>query len=240
MTADRPEGAAVAPALAELTGLGPFFAVAAHAPGAVPASPWRSLSELVDDPDVLRDRVARVRGHLAAGNGRDPADIPLRVAASVAQLGATARLVSPVLGYALLTGGALDLSGAWWQPELGGAFPLSVPDRDAGSIAATLDGPVRGLIDAARPFSVSGRVLWGNVASAVNGAATMIVQARPDLAIPVAELAARVLAHPPLPATYDRSAGVFRRRSCCLIYRAAPPEAPRQLCGDCVLAARGR
>jgi hypothetical protein len=244
-----------AAALAEAAGWGPFFAVATHAPGAGPAAPWRPLREVADDPGVLRDRVARVRTFLAAGNGRDPADVPVRTAASVTHLGLTARLVSPALAVAVLTGATLDLTDAWWQPELGGAFPLSltgrtVPPADrpgapaastAGSVAGTvtasvLDGPVRGLVEAGLRFSVSGRVLWGNVASAVNGAAAMIGRARPGLAAPAADLVTRLLAAPPLRGTGDRTDGVFRRRSCCLIYQAAPPGAPRQLCGDCVLA----
>jgi hypothetical protein len=227
-----------AAALAEAAGWGPFFAVATHAPGAGPDAPWRPLREVADDPEVLRDRVARVRTFLAAGNGRDLEGIPVRVAASVTHLGLTARLVSPALAVAVLTGATLDLTDAWWQPELGGAFPLSLTARTAaGTVAATvLDGPVRGLVEAGLRFSVSGRVLWGNAASAVNGAAAMIGRARPDLAAPASELAARLLAAPPLRGTGDRTDGVFRRRSCCLIYQAAPPGAPRQLCGDCVLA----
>ena len=49
-------------------------------------------------------------------------------------------------------------------------------------------------------MAVSPRVLWGNVASAVNGAATMIAAARPDLAGPAAEAAAAMLRTRPWPA----------------------------------------
>lgn len=225
-----------AAARAEAAGWGPFFAVRTHASGAAPPPPWRPLRELFEDPDVLGDRVARVRAYLAAANGRDPADVRTRVAASVTQMGITARLLSPALAAVILTGRAPDLAGAWWQPELGGAFPLSLTGGSTpGGIAAILDGPVRQLVDATRAFSVPDRVLWGNTASAVNGAATMIGQARPDLAAPAHDLAVRVLAEPPLRHTGDHRDGTFRRRSCCLIYQAAPPAAPRSLCGDCVL-----
>lgn len=234
MTARDPAAAA----LAEAAGWGPFFTVETHAPGAAPPPPWRPLRELFDDPDVLRDRVARVRAYLAAANGRDPADVRTRVAASIAQMGIAARLISPAFATAILTGEAPDLAEAWWQPELGGDFPLSLTGRtDPGGIAAILDGPVRRLADVTREFSVPDQILWGNTASAVNGAATMITRARPDLAGPAHDLAVRLLAAPPLRDTGDYHDGAFRRRSCCLFYQAGPPEAPRSLCGDCVLAA---
>lgn len=230
-----------ASAIIEIGRWGAFFELATHEAGAEPVAPWRPLRALIDEPGALRERVAEVRARLAAGNGREPGGVPMRAAASVAQLGLTARLVAPVLGYAVLTGDVLDLSGAWWRPEFG-AFPLSLPGRPrAGGDAAeaVLDGPVRGLVEAARGLSVSGRVLWGNVASAINGAAGMIVRTRPDLSAEAADVATRVLAHPWLRAAYDGSGGTFRRRSCCLIYQAAPPGAPRQLCGDCILASDG-
>lgn len=231
-----------ASAIAEIGRWGPFFMLATHETGAAPAPPWRPLREFLDDPDAVRGRVAEVRARLAAANGREPTEVPARAAASVAQLGLTARLVSPVLGYAVLTGGVLDLSGARWQPGFG-AFPLSLPGRtrsdgDAGE--AILDGPVRDLAGAFRGLSVSARVLWGNVASAINGAATAITRARPDLASPAADLGARVLAHPRLRDAYDHDDGAFRRRSCCLIYQSARPGASRQLCGDCILVPGGR
>lgn len=233
MTAYDP--AAARTALTAAAGWGPFFTVDVHAPGTAPP-PWRPLRELMDDPDVLGDRVARVRAYLAAAYGRDPADVRTRVAASVTQMGITARLISPALATAILAGTVPDLAGAWWQPELGGAFPLSLTGRTTpGGIAAILDGPIRGLVDATREFSVPDRVLWGNTASAVNGAATMIAQARPDLGAAAHDLAVRLLADPPLRHTGDHRAGAFHRHSCCLIYQAAPPEAPRSLCGDCVL-----
>jgi hypothetical protein len=203
------------------------------------------MSELLDDQDTLLHRVFAIRGYLAAGGGQVPDAIPLRVAASVAQLGMTARLVSPAIGAAVLTGQVPDVSlaGAWWQPELGGMFPLSVPepgdppsDLVGTLVADVLNGPVRLLADATARFSVSDRILWGNVASSVNGAATMIATARPDLAERVAGLVAALLDRAPLRHTSVRTEGRFRRRSCCLIYRAAPGGERGPVCGDCVLA----
>jgi ferric iron reductase protein FhuF len=89
---------------------------------------------------------------------------------------------------------------------------------------------------AAEAFSVSPRILWGNVASAVNGAATMLARARPGLSAAAYAFTTRLLSTPPLTATADHASGTFRRHTCCLIYQAGAPDAPRTLCGDCVLA----
>ncbi|GES29992.1 (2Fe-2S)-binding protein [Streptomyces angustmyceticus] len=103
-----------------------------------------------------------------------------------------------------------------------------------------LDGPVRELTDAVAAFSVSRRVLWGNVASAVHGAAAGIASAAPALARPARTAALLFLHHPRLrdAHTLDDVTGSpnsrFQRRSCCLIYRAAPDDAGAT-CGDCVL-----
>ncbi|HEY3607545.1 MAG TPA: hypothetical protein VGL06_08600, partial [Pseudonocardiaceae bacterium] len=107
---------------------GPFFAIETHPAGEPPRPPWRLMRELADDPAVLADRVRAVRTHLAAGRPVDT--VEPRVAASVAHLGLVARLVSPVLGAAATDRVVpdLDLRDTWWQPVLGGAFPLSVAD----------------------------------------------------------------------------------------------------------------
>ncbi|MEW1749934.1 (2Fe-2S)-binding protein [Streptomyces angustmyceticus] len=111
---------------------------------------------------------------------------------------------------------------------------------DARAAEELLNGPVRELADAVAAFSVSRRILWGNVASAVNGAAAGIASAAPALARPARTAALLFLHRPQLrdahtlddaPGSYN---GRFRRRSCCLIYRAAP-DAAGATCGDCVL-----
>jgi hypothetical protein len=238
--------------LAAVAELGPFFAVDAHA---AIEPPWRPMSELVEVPEALLARVRAVRTALA--NGRPPEVVELRVAASVAQLGLVARLVAPVLGVAVLSGQVLDveLARIGWQPVLGGAFPLSLPRDDLGGMALkgsidprssrevaeaiggqVLDGPVRELVGAVRGIvTVSPRVLWGNVASAVNGAASMIATQRPDLGEAAYALAVALLEGSPLQGAGTAVAGPgFRRHSCCLIYRAAPGLAGA-VCGDCVL-----
>ncbi len=212
-------------ALTEIADWGPFFAVDV---GRTPSPEWLPLRDMLDH-GVLAARVAAVRERLG---GR----VPVRVAASVTQFGLVARLVSPSLALFVHSGRSLAVGpgDAWWRPELGGAFPLSVTGRSTGSPAELLDVLGR-IVLAAKGFSVSERVLWGNVASAVNGAATMIGVARPDLASRAIAVADDLLGRPPLRGTGVRwPDGRFRRASCCLIYRAAP--GPRVVCGDCVLA----
>ena len=207
---------------------GPFFAVHDHSQGAAPVAPWRRFAELLDEPGVLAGRIAAIGEYL----GR-PAP---RVAASVTHLGLVARLISPTLRVAVLTGSfpVLDLGEVWWQPELGGTFPLAAHFAPGGSAAALTDGPLRTLTAA---FDVPDTVLRGNVASAINGSATMIATIRPDLADRAGELAAELLATRLLRGTSThRADGSFQRRSCCLIYQAASPPDTSAVCGDCVLA----
>lgn len=222
--------------LAEVNALGPFFAVATHAAEASPTGPWLALSELLEGPR-LDERIGATRVALAASAGRPPAEVELRVAASVTQLGLAARLLSPALAVGVLNGGSLDLdpSRVWWQPVLGGPLPLSIPFALGG--ANVITGPIAALTDATqRACAVSPTVLWGNVASAVNGATTMIRVQRPDLAAKAAAYANALLARSDLSGENAQVGPGFRRRSCCLIYRIAPGQA-QAVCGDCVLQA---
>jgi FhuF-like iron-sulfur protein/ferric iron reductase FhuF-like transporter len=268
--------------LDDLAALGPFFAVRSHLPGAAPPAPWRPGSELAGPSEALAARIDAVRAALTrtalastglaardGEGGRGAGEVEPRVAGSVAHLGLTARLIAPALGAAVLRC-PLDLrpAGLWWQDELGGAMPLSVPapagtQRDAAAVehagperGGTADGGARQvrrdqgwerlLLDetiapltaaVARLVTVSWRVLWGNVASAVNTAAAQVARQRPDLA-PQAWLAAgRLLADPRLRTEPCPPGPRFRRSSCCLFYRLTPGE-PAAICGDCVLGAR--
>ena len=236
--------------LADLAALGPYFAVDVHRPGSPVRPPWQPLGELTSSPGALACRIGEVRERLAAAAGCPAAAVEFRVAASIAQLGLCARLLSPALG-AAAAGRALpvDAAQARWIPVLGGPFRLSLADTaiaaepadtaiaaepGTAATAALLAGPVTQIVRAVEAMAVSPRVLWGNVASAVNGAATMIAAARPDLAGQAAEAAAALLGHPDLAGTYQgRPVQGFRRRNCCLIYRLSP-ERPAY-CGDCVL-----
>jgi FhuF 2Fe-2S C-terminal domain len=217
---------------------------------------------LLGSPGPLNDRISEVRTALAATAGRPPGEIEFRVAASVTQLGLAARLISPALGSALLGAGLeIDMNLARWVPGAGGPFRLSLPrtayaaagrpasagrrglDPDSAGagqgcepLLRLLGGAIRSLVEMTASRSVSRRVLWGNVASAVNGAASMIAVTRPALAGDAAAVSAALLR---LPALAGRHAGQpvtsFRRRSCCLIYRVADGSRA-EYCGDCVLA----
>lgn len=229
--------------LDDVATIGPFFAAEGHLAKNGPRAPWRRMAELVEDADCLTARIHGVREALAESVGRSPDTVELRVAASVAQLGLVARLLSPVLGAALTARVVPDvtLDAVWWQPVLGRPFPLSLPLPGTGEERATravVDGPVSELTEAvAATVSVSRRVLWGNVASAINSAVTLVTAARAELSYRAETLAATLLEEPPLRGT--ASVGVtpgsrFRRHSCCLIYRVAP-DAAGAVCGDCVL-----
>jgi hypothetical protein len=232
----------------ELAQLGPYFAVSIHSPGQLLPASWRPLSTLLDSPEDLQQRIGEVRATLAAG--RPPDAVEFRVAASVTHLGVAARLISPALGMAVLHGRAprMDPAEVAWRPVLGGPLPLSLPasavagSRDqpgAGQLVRELrqnllNGPVRVLTGVTAAMSVSPIVLQGNIASAVSAAASMIATARPDLATQAAIIRSALLSAPELAGTWTSSAAGFRRRSCCLIYRAAPAATPA-VCGDCIL-----
>lgn len=270
--------------LDELAALGPFFAVESHSRGAAPPAPWRPGSELAGPSGALGARIAVVRAALSARGGRDGGEVEPRVAGSAVHLGLVARLIAPALGAAVLRC-PVDLrpGGLWWQDELGGAMPLSVPAPEAAAQQATArgstaqqataqqaaaaapspsaagtradggDGLAPGERDWARRLfgetiapvtaavaglvPVSGRVLWGNVASAVNTAAAQVARQRPDLAADGWRAAARLLADPWLRGETCPPGPAFRRSSCCLFYRLSPGD-PSALCGDCVLGAR--
>jgi FhuF 2Fe-2S C-terminal domain len=222
-----------------LAALGPFFAVGRpEDPG-----PWRPVPV---SPELLRERTAAVQTALALGS---VAPVELRTAASVAQLGLAARLVSPAFGAALLDGRLVSMDEALWQPVLGGRVPLALTDATLRGVPYDgllvdalgrhlLDGPVRDLVEATAAMSVSRQVLWGNVASAVNGAATIVATARPELATAARVLAAGLLEQPALRGTTTGAVGVdFRRLSCCLIYRIGATD-PKSVCGDCVIHAQ--
>jgi hypothetical protein len=186
-----------------------------------------------------------VRGNLAVTS------VEPRVAASAVHLGLVARLIAPALGAELL-GYPVDLRphGLWWQDTIGGPVPLSVPgpagDGEPGEWAGRLIDDLIAPVTAAteRLIPVSGRVLWGNVASAVNAAAAQVARSNPDLAEDAWRAAARLLANPRLKGEPHPPGPAFRRASCCLFYRLAPGSRAGNgaICGDCVLGAprRGR
>jgi len=219
----------------DLSALGPFFAVETHVRGELKPPPWQPMTALMGGSGALPARIDAVRTALAQRAGRQPADVEIRVAASVAHLGLIARLLAPAVGVITLgyTPAPLSLDDLWWQNELGGPYPLSITQ------GSTIQAPGAGLaVEAitaaiAERYAVSRRVLWGNVGSAANSAAQLIAATRPDLARAARAVADALLADPRIEGGALRAGPVFRRRSCCLIYRLAQDRAA--VCGDCVL-----
>ena len=161
--------------LADVGGIGPFFAVATDT--AAPGEGWVAVRALgkVDGP--LADRVAAVGAALGTGG---------RVAASIAFQGIAAQVVAPLFA-AVAVHGVLPTAGRpgdrvgaiaatlHWRP--GGAGPWSwwpgdtgriVPCPDAAVLGTTLAGLLAPVVAGVRAqVPVSERVLWGNVASSV-------------------------------------------------------------------------
>lgn len=239
-----------APDFAALAGLGPYFAVDRVAAGAsAPEPPWRSVAALADAAGPAQERAAEVRAALEAVSG---GPVEPRVAASTAFLALAARIVSPPLGLLATQaiGLTLDARDVLWRPVAGGPIPVAYRSFDATrvpEVRQAADALLRGVL---RPvvaqlasgfgasFGLSSRVLWGNVASALAGAAGMIERLDgPQLALPAHGIAAATIAGD---ASLARSGGYvrdaagearFRRTSCCLFYRVAGGG----LCVDCVL-----
>ncbi len=192
------------------------------------------MAALLDTPGAVDERVGQVRAALADRAGHP---VPVRIAASIAHLGVCARVVAPALAAQATTGSAgYDrLDSLWWQPRLGGAFPLSAAGGGSGDLGELIDGDLARLSELmSRRFRLSALIVRGNVASAVNGAVLMLGRVRPDLARAARELAAAVSDGPALTGTGTGSGPGFRRRSCCLIYRVGDG-GRAGVCGDCVL-----
>ncbi|OHV47796.1 iron reductase [Pseudofrankia sp. BMG5.36] len=257
---------------------GPYFELEVLAPpradgisrAAGPPAGWAAVADLSDPlTGAFARRAGAVRAALAAGSGLAADAVDERVAVSVAQLGVCARLVAPALALTVATGRSPELSPRllYWRDRLGGPFPLALggPPVPTGEAAAGTGSPGRlgrGFVDGVllpvvapivsaieRHHPVSSKILWGNVASGVAGAAKMIGLAAPALAAPAWGVVDALCAGDgPLRGTGARVAPArFGRRSCCLIYRLVPGadgdrtrRAPSRsaLCEDCVLHSR--
>jgi hypothetical protein len=233
--------------LADVGALGPFFAVSTDPAEQVDPT-WRPLAHLYTEPGPLRERIAHVRRVLGSDD---------RVAASIAFQGLAARVLSAPFAAVVLHGVLpwlpadalhyrVTVSGPWplWCPDPGGR---PVPDVDAAAAAladALFDAHLAPLVAAVRAqVAVSERVLWGNVASSVASGKRLVGVERPAAAGRAAAVAERLLEAGPLRGTGERRPAAepdrvwsFRRRSCCLYYRARDGG----LCGDCVLLDRPR
>ncbi len=217
-------------ALADVARVGPYFAIDTD-PGVAGHPLWRTFTELCGP--ALPDQLAAVRMRLGV---EEP-----RVAASLFYQGVAGRLWSPVLATAAVHGLTPDLEPGrtYWRAASPGPVLLAAPDAGAlDADAATVlrvvvDRHLRPLADAVRAVTpVAAGLLWGNAASALAGALTVLAQARRGAA--AARLAGELLDLPPLRGTGTLGPQGFRRRSCCLYYRVPGGG----LCGDCVLWAR--
>ncbi|MGI8434635.1 MAG: (2Fe-2S)-binding protein [Nocardioidaceae bacterium] len=245
-----PGTAAGAVALEQVAFLGPFFAVAVAGPTGTGL--WRPLGDLLNDPEVLGERIAATRAVLATRCGEDVSYVEPKVAASTVQLGLSARLLSPAVAAALLTGWLPLLTGStlWWRAGDSDPVGLSVEcslearycagaeelvDALDEQLLRGLAGPLVEATQAA--VAVSPLVLWGNVASAVHTAVTLTVLAQPSREQLGREMLGGLMSRPLLAGTAEAKgrtrdgARRFRRNSCCLRYRLPDVE----LCGDCVL-----
>jgi hypothetical protein len=239
------QGDGAGPALEAAARLGPYFAWQPRAGRAG----WRPLADLLD-PEVVADRVAAGQQVIMrmSGLGRD--EIGERVVASTIFLGLAARLLSPLLAAAALakTVPLADPGRLWWQAVEGGPIPIAydgldcVPGGAGEALARTaVDGLIAPLLDVfRRRFVLSPQVLWGNVASALGGAAGMIADNADDPAaaersaaivagmLALTPLAGMATLHRPDP---ERARWFLVRHNCCLYYRIPGGGT----CGDCVL-----
>jgi hypothetical protein len=193
----------------ELAGYGPFFALETAA-----GDGWRPFA------GDLGDRTAQTQSELER---RFDHSVEPQVAASLAHLSLVARLISPALAIAGLTGTVPDLRTAnvRWKPRLGGPPPLAVLDATLHPLARFHELVLATVDDMGEALVRSAHIRRGNVASAVASAGR--------LCPPAAALAAGLLAE--LEPT-SRDPQGFRRTSCCLYYRLDPRAG---VCGDCVL-----
>ncbi|MGW0161547.1 (2Fe-2S)-binding protein [Mycobacterium sp. NPDC003323] len=220
--------------LATLADLGGYFAL----PVASGQPQWRSLPELFDTA-VISGHVEATRSAIAAAAGCGPDRVPVRMAASSFQLGVAARLLSPVIGAAVCLHAVpvLDAATIRWRPSDTHAplFAVAEPQWRPAGAAAIVDTVVPVLVDLgarlATLVSLSPQVSLGNIASASNGAVTVLAMSRPELEGAGRQLVRQLLQLDPLIGTGSFTGGQFRRNSCCLYYQGPGGG----LCGDCVL-----
>lgn len=224
----------VVSALTELATVSPYFAVST---GAVEGGGWRPVSRLYTDQTLLADVVGNVGDRIGASD--------LRVAASTFFLGFAARLWSIGLGALAEHGLLLDLDpDELWYAESDGTVRLHLADpvawQGSGLDSLLADEilsrhltPLAAAVGRLGP--ISAKLLHGNAASAVLGAARALHRHRgAQLATdPCWELARTVCADERLSDTirFNDAGTDYRRATCCLFYRT--PGAG--LCVDCAL-----
>jgi ferric iron reductase protein FhuF len=239
----------VLPALVTAAKFGPFFTWEPWSDG----SGWRPWAELCQG-EVAAERVAVARRALIGMFGLPEEAVPTRVVASVTFLGYASRVVSPLLGAAVAGGDRPSPRPGqiWWKPVPGGPLPMAYEmtrdqpgsESDVTALAEALaevavGGLLGPLLECFRvTFALSPKVLLGNVASALAGAAGMIADQAPEHAEQAAAVAGEMLRIAPLAGTGtlvrplpDRARRFLIRHNCCLYYRIPGGGT----CGDCVL-----
>jgi hypothetical protein len=216
-------------ALADISSYGMFFTIAVG-DGNGDAQNWRPIADCYRDgcADLVDLTVTRYRTD------------DRRVGASLVHLGHAARLWSPVLACVVAHGVLPDLTSLQ-RARHGPQLRLTDPAGESAGAQgfspgrlydAVVDGQLSRLA-AGMPVRLAPGLLRGNIASALVGSAAALAAARPDLRRAVVGLTAALLDSTPLAGSGRFSAGdmTFRRRSCCLFYRAPAGS----MCGDCSL-----
>lgn len=227
-TTRRPAAEDVADALRDVAGIGGFFVLHTGGPG----DGWHPVA----------DAYARGFGDLAEAVARRHRTPEPRIDVSIAQLGHAARLWSPVLACAVLHGIVLDLSGlqraddgpALRLPRPAGWYADRLPDP-AGALYDQVMGHLLALRDGL-DVKVAPRLLDGNAASALAGSAQVLLTSHPSVRDRLTGLTTTLLSTGRLAGTGTVTGPglAFRRRSCCLYYRAPNGST----CGDCCLTDR--
>ncbi|MFH9900620.1 (2Fe-2S)-binding protein [Streptomyces althioticus] len=223
----RASTASVAAALHDVASLGGFFVLQVGGPD----DGWHSLARSYAAGFTdLAEAVAR--------RHRTPEP---RIDVSIAQLGHAARLWSPALACVVLHGIVPDLEGlqraddgpALRVPRPAGWYADRLDDTSARALYRQVTGHLSALGEGLR-VKVAPRLLDGNSASALAGAAHALLALRPAVRGPLTDLTTELLDTGRLAGTGVLTGPdlTFRRRSCCLYYRA--PNGSK--CGDCGLA----
>ncbi|MEO9138994.1 MAG: (2Fe-2S)-binding protein [Jatrophihabitans sp.] len=208
---------------------GDYFAVVDK-----PGDDWPSLATLATDPDRLRGQVTEARAALAGQFACRVEQIEARAAASVWFLGFAARIVSPPLAVTVMVGRVPRLAAdrVWAPPSGPWAMEASGTSNRQELHDVLLGGLIEPLVRTVNiTVNVSAKVLWGNVASALAGAADVVGSTRPDLISAARAAVDSLLRGALLDGAGQYREDGFRRATCCLYYRLPGGG----ICGDCVL-----
>jgi hypothetical protein len=212
--------------LSEVSSYGGFFALTVGGD----ASGWHPVGQSYADGCV--DLIDATLKHYRTTESR--------IGASLVHLGHAARLWSPVLGCAFSHGVMPDLTDLQ-RADDGARLRLPEPigepvDRDSPSPELLYRVVVQHhmeRLEAGLRVKLAPALLSGNIASALVGTSQALLSVRPDLRQPIVRITSSLLGTGRLAGSgMITSANLeFRRRSCCLFYRA--PAGSK--CGDCPL-----